>query len=141
MGWGLPGAGSRSEWWRDGYAARGERPPGSSRLKRPASSSSHAHQLRRSRATRSARSAADEGAPVASPYDDEVSNRSLLSMAVTVCWVLVFVVGWSVMSPGWIGNAVLLALTLVGAGVLWNIDAIGEAWRADRAEKRSQRTP
>ncbi len=70
----------------------------------------------------------------------DVTNRSPLSLAATLCWVLIFVAVSAVVSPGWLGEVVLLTLALVGVGVLWNLEAISAAWREDRASKRNQRT-
>lgn len=75
------------------------------------------------------------------PYDPTVTGRSRLSAGATICWALAWIVVVAALRPGWLGGAVLLALFLIVAGVLWNWDALTDAWRDDRARRREQNTP
>lgn len=70
-----------------------------------------------------------------------VMKRSRLSMAAALSWVLICVVLSAALKPNFIGTAGLLAVTVIGAGVLWSFDAIAAAWREDRDAKRDQRMP
>jgi protein-S-isoprenylcysteine O-methyltransferase Ste14 len=67
-----------------------------------------------------------------------VTSRSGRSVGATFCWALVCVVLSAALKPGWLGGTALLAIFLVGAGVLWNWDSIAAGWREDRARQREQ---
>jgi len=67
-----------------------------------------------------------------------VTNRSRLSLIGTLAWVLLFVIVRAAWSPDWPRQIGLLILGLVGAGVLWNLDAIASARREDREAKRNR---
>jgi hypothetical protein len=82
--------------------------------------------------------AADECAHCLGAYAECVKIQSRLSVVLTIAWVMLFVIVSAVWSPGWLGQVGLLTLGLVGAGVLWNLDAIVAAWRQDRGAKRSR---
>lgn len=66
----------------------------------------------------------------------DMTNRSRLSVVATLCWVLLFVVLISALSPGWVGQVLLFALALIGALVLGNFDTLASAWREDKEAKR-----
>ena len=64
-----------------------------------------------------------------------VTNRSRLSLLGTLAWALPFVVASAALRPGRLWQIELYSLAVVGAGVLWNIDAIAVVWREGRAAK------
>jgi hypothetical protein len=66
-----------------------------------------------------------------------VTNRSRLSLTATLVWLLVLGAISTALSPGRVGDVGLLSLALIGARVLWNLDAVTAAWRQDRAAKRN----
>jgi hypothetical protein len=63
-----------------------------------------------------------------------VTNRSRLSLTATL--VVLGAIS-TALSPGRVGDVGLLSLALIGARVLWNLDAVTAAWRQDRAAKRN----
>jgi hypothetical protein len=65
-------------------------------------------------------------------------SRSSASRFATIVWALLFVVVDAAWRPVWAGHVALLTVALVGAGVLWNLDALRAAWRDDQEAKRNR---
>ena len=63
-------------------------------------------------------------------------RRSRQSAIASITWALALVIIGAAWRPGLAGQVALVTVTLVGAGVLWNLPGLRAAWREDRETKR-----